>query len=49
MRIILFKRNLKSKKQIIDLISTIKILTKNNKFPILIDEEGKSFKVGKNN
>ena len=39
--IILFKRNLKSKKQIIDLISTIKILTKNNKFPILIDEEGK--------
>ena len=38
--IILFERNLKSKKQIVNLISTIKISTKNSKFPIMIDEEG---------
>ena len=40
--IILFERNLKSKKQIMNLISTIKILTKNSKFPIMIDEEGRN-------
>ncbi len=38
--IILFKRNLKSTKQIKNLISNIKILTKNKNFPIIIDEEG---------
>ena len=38
--IILFKRNLKSHEQIKKLIYQIKILTKNNKFPIIIDEEG---------
>ncbi len=40
--IILFKRNLKSVKQIKNLTSKIKFLTKNKKFPILIDEEGKN-------
>ena len=40
--VILFKRNLKSLKQIKNLTSKIKILTKNKKFPILIDEEGGS-------
>ena len=40
--IILFKRNLKSIKQIKQLTSSIRALTNNNKFPILIDEEGKS-------
>ncbi len=38
--VILFKRNLKSLKQIKLLITNIKKLTKNKKFPILIDEEG---------
>ena len=38
--IILFKRNLKSFKQIKKLTSEIKKFTKNKKFPILIDEEG---------
>ena len=38
--IILFKRNLKSFNQIRKLTSQIKILTKNRKFPIIIDEEG---------
>ena len=38
--IILFKRNLKSFKQIKKLTSEVKKLTKNKKFPILIDEEG---------
>ena len=38
--IILFKRNLKSLKQIKKLIAKIKYLTKNKKFPIMIDEEG---------
>ena len=38
--IILFKRNLKSLKQIKKLTSEIKKFTKNKKFPILIDEEG---------
>ena len=38
--IILFKRNLKSIRQIKKLINEIKIITKNKKFPIIIDEEG---------
>ena len=38
--IILFKRNLKSFNQIKKLISSIKKITKNPKFPIIIDEEG---------
>ena len=38
--VILFKRNIKSYQQIKSLIKRIKILSKNNKFPILIDEEG---------
>ena len=38
--IILFKRNLKSFAQIKNLILQIKILTMNNRFPIIIDEEG---------
>ncbi len=38
--IILFKRNLKSFIQIKNLTSQIKLITKNNHFPILIDEEG---------
>ncbi len=40
--VILFKRNLKSSDQIKRLILKIKNLTKNRKFPILIDEEGSS-------
>ncbi len=40
--IILFKRNIKSINQIKELILKIKTLTKNNKFPIMIDEEGLS-------
>jgi len=40
--IILFKRNLESLKQIIRLTSLIKKITKNNHFPILIDEEGET-------
>ncbi len=40
--IILFKRNLESLKQIITLTSLIKKITKNNHFPILIDEEGET-------
>ncbi len=38
--IILFKRNLKSFAQIKKLTNQIKFITKNNKFPIIIDEEG---------
>ena len=38
--VILFKRNIKTFKQIKSLIKKIKTLTKDNKFPILIDEEG---------
>ena len=38
--IILFKRNIKSLKQIQSLIKKIKRLTKDKYFPILIDEEG---------
>ena len=40
--IILFKRNLKTFSQIKDLIVQIKALSKNENFPILIDEEGSS-------
>ncbi len=40
--VILFKRNLKSLRQIKSLILEIKKLTKNKKFPILIDEEGET-------
>ena len=45
--VILFKRNLKSKVQIKNLTTKIKLLTRNKKFPILIDEEG--FKVSRLN
>ena len=38
--VILFKRNLKSLSQIKNLTSQIRKLTKNKKFPIIIDEEG---------
>ena len=38
--VILFKRNLKSRKQIKNLIMNIRYLTNDNKFPIIIDEEG---------
>ena len=38
--IILFKRNLKSFNQVRSLINQIKKITKNNKFPVMIDEEG---------
>ena len=38
--IILFQRNLKSISQIKKLTSTIKKISKNNKFPIMVDEEG---------
>jgi len=38
--VILFKRNLKSIKQIKNLTQNIRNLTKNKKFPIIIDEEG---------
>ena len=40
--IILFKRNLKSFTQIRNLTNQIKKITKNRKFPIMIDEEGSS-------
>ena len=40
--LILFKRNIKSLKQIKELIKKIRILTKDNRFPILVDEEGSS-------
>ncbi len=38
--VILFKRNLKSTKQIKNLTLNIRYLTKDRKFPIIIDEEG---------
>ena len=38
--LILFKRNIKSLKQITRLIKKIRKLTKDSKFPIMIDEEG---------
>ena len=40
--LILFKRNIKSLKQIKDLVKNVRILTKDKNFPILIDEEGES-------
>ena len=40
--VILFKRNLKSYTQIKNLTTKIRKLTKNNKFPIMVDEEGKT-------
>ena len=40
--IILFKRNIKSYEQVKNLIKKIKITTKDKKFPILVDEEGKN-------
>ncbi len=40
--VILFKRNLKSSKQIKSLTLNIRKLTKDKKFPIIIDEEGES-------
>ena len=40
--LILFKRNIKSVNQVKNLITNVKKLTKDNKFPILIDEEGRS-------
>ena len=40
--LILFKRNIKSLNQIKKLIINIKKLTKDKKFPIMIDEEGLS-------
>ncbi len=40
--VILFKRNLRSFNQIKNLTSQIKKLTKNKKFPILVDEEGET-------
>ena len=40
--VILFKRNLKSFNQIKSLINKIKFLTKDPKFPVMIDEEGNS-------
>ena len=40
--LILFKRNIKSFKQVKDLIQNIRILTKDKNFPILIDEEGEN-------
>ena len=38
--LILFKRNIKTLKQVQKLIKKIRILTRDKKFPILIDEEG---------
>ena len=38
--VILFKRNLKSVKQIKNLTTNIRYLTNDAKFPIIIDEEG---------
>ena len=40
--LILFKRNIKSLEQIKNLIKKIRKLTKDSKFPIMIDEEGKT-------
>ena len=40
--LILFKRNIKSLKQVIKLIKRIRKFSKDKKFPILIDEEGES-------
>ncbi len=40
--LILFERNIKSFNQLVSLTKTIRKLTKDRKFPILIDEEGKT-------
>ena len=40
--LILFKRNIKSLRQIKNLIKKIRKITKDSKFPIMIDEEGKT-------
>ena len=40
--LILFRRNIKSLIQIKSLIKHIRIITKDPKFPIMIDEEGKT-------
>ena len=40
--VILFKRNLKTTQQIKKLTSSIRNITKDNRFPIMIDEEGKN-------
>ena len=40
--LILFKRNIKSLNQIIGLIKKIRKFSKDPKFPIIIDEEGKT-------
>ena len=40
--VILFKRNLRSARQIKNLTSNIRTIMKNKKFPIMIDEEGTS-------
>ena len=40
--VILFKRNLKSFEQVKNLTFKIKKLTKDKKFPIMVDEEGES-------
>ena len=42
--LILFKRNIKSYFQLKNLIKTVRKLSKDNKFPIMIDEEGGSVK-----
>ena len=38
--LIIFKRNIKSLKQIKNLISKVRKISKDPKFPIMIDEEG---------
>ena len=40
--VILFKRNLKTTQQIKKLTSQIRIITKDKRFPVMIDEEGKN-------
>ena len=40
--LILFKRNIKSLKQVIELIKKIRKFSKDSKFPIMIDEEGET-------
>ena len=40
--LILFKRNIKSLTQVIELIKKIRKFSKDSKFPIMIDEEGET-------
>ena len=40
--LILFKRNIKSLRQVIELIKKIRKSSKDSKFPIMIDEEGET-------